>query len=413
VSPERHALQMPGDLSATRIQARASFLRSIICLRPRVVAALWHTAFPEFKRIVLLRFSHEIFGGLDPQSYIKEKHEQYLADPKRVGDYFVDLIQQKLAQDESLPGLQGDLVRQAFFDYVTVTGSPKNKSLITLIDDWSRRWNLDEDWCRDHALAVLREWLFDRELKWVGLLRSCQALHIQQRGWLSVAGELETEAPFSAILVDLDLESDSEIPEPLSFSPPKNPNFRFQSCWNIATESEIEFKRRVRLEFRMALSEAERSRLQNLQQDRDFLRTATARVFERGLTETSLSGSNGLFESFERHLQDYVVTINSWRTKTKLKYRLDEGVRPPRDEHLRWLILCRVPDKDGTCFTYSELVAATACLDTEEGRALTAEAARKSITAAANQISLKTKNPHSHRGRPRGTGKPIAFRASR
>jgi hypothetical protein len=436
VSSERYVLQMPGQLAATRIRARASFLRSIFYLRPNVVVDLWETALPDFKQLVLARFFREIFDGINPESYIKERHEKCLAGSDTICDYLVDLIQQRLSPDNSFPESGDDLVREAFFSYASATNSPENKLLITKIDEWSLRWNLDEDWCRDHALAVLRKWLFDRELKWVGLFNFAQPTRIQQSGWISTVSELETEAPFSNVLVELDLESDSEFPGPLKFSPRnKRSDFSFENRWNLARESELEFKMRVRLEFRLALAEAEVSRLKTLRQQPELFRTATAREFERLITEMSLSGRNGVLESFERELQNYIANVNAWRTKAKLQYKLEEGPQPPRDEHLRWLILCRIPDKYGNCLTYSEIVETAAAFTIllwllhpnlaqqivfaisflyshiEDGSALTAEASRKNITTAAKLISLKTKNPHTHRGRPRGTGKPIALRA--
>lgn len=435
VSSERYVLQMPGQLAATRIRARASFLRSILYLRPNAVADLWDTALSEFKQLVLARFFQEIFDGIDPKSYLKEKHEKCLAGAESICDFLVDLIQQRLSPDNSVPGSSEDLVREAFFSYGEATDSPENKLLITKIDEWSRRWNLDEDWCRDHALAVLRRWLFDRELKWVGLFNFAHPTQIQQRGWISTVSELETEAPFSNVLVELDLEADSEFPSPLKFSPRnKRSNFSFENRWNLARESELEFKMRVRLEFRLALAEAEVSRLKTLRQQPDLLRTATAKEFERLLTEISLSGRNGVIESFERELQNYIANVNAWRTKAKLQCKLEEGPQPPRDEHLRWLILCRIPDKNEKCLTYSEIVDTAAVFTILlwmlppslaqqfvfgisflyshiEGSALTAEASRKNITSAAKLIGLKTKNPHIHRGRPRGTGKPIVLRA--
>lgn len=438
MSSERCVLQMPGQLAATRIRARASFLRSIFYLRPNVVADLWDTALSEFKQVVLARFFREIFNGIDPKSYLKEKHEKCLAGAETICDHLVDLIQQRLSPDNSVLGLSDDLVRKAFFSYGSATNSPENKSLITKIDAWSRRWNLNEDWCRDHALAVLRRWLFDRELKWVGLFNFAQPTRIQQGGWISTVSELETEAPFSNVLIELDLESDSEFPAPLKFSPRnRRSDFSFENRWNLARESELEFKMRVRLEFRLALAEAEVSRLKTLRQQPELLRTATAREFERLLTEISLSGRNGVLESFERELQNYIANVNDWRTKAKLQYNLEEGPQPPRDEHLRWLILCRIPNKDGNCLTYSEIVEtavaftillwmlppnlaqqilfATSFLyaHIEDGSALTAEASRKNITTTAKLIGLKTKNPHVHRGRPRGTGRPLTLRARR
>lgn len=438
VSSERYILQMPGQLAATRVRARASFLRSIFYLRPNVVADLWDTGLPEFKRLVLASFFQQIFDGLDPQNYIKEKHQRCLAGSEIICDFLVDLIQQRLSPDNSVLESGNDVVREAFFSYGKATDSPENKLLITKIDEWSRRWNLDEDWCRDHAVAVLRRWLFDRDLKWVGLFNFAQPERIQQRGWISTVSDLETEAPFSNVLVELDLESDSEFPAPLKFSPRnKRSNFSFENRWNLARESEPEFKMRVRLEFRLALAEAEVSWLKTLRQRPELLRTATAREFERLLTQTSLSGRNGVIESFERDLQNYIAIVNAWRTKAKLQYQLEEGPQPPRDEHLRWLILCRIPDKDGNCLTYSEIVETAEAFTIllwmlhpnlaqqivsaisflyshiEDGSALTAEASRKNITTAAKLIGLKTKNPHIHRGRPRGTGRPLTLRVRR
>lgn len=126
----------------------------------------------ELRRLVLLRFDHEIFEGLDKDKYLKEKEEQFREMPDRCGDYLVPLLQRRLSRRYTALGTVPDLVKHEFFSTRALIQAPDCQLLLTRIHEWSLTWNLDADWCRDHALAVLLAWLFNSELRWADVFRS-------------------------------------------------------------------------------------------------------------------------------------------------------------------------------------------------------------------------------------------------
>jgi len=169
MATERNVLQMPGYQAESRLLARASFLEgSILGFRENVIQDLWTTVFPEFKETVLRRFHAHIFYGTSAQKYEKDSLE-FLKTTNGNGDYLVHLLHRRLAPAQ-MDLTSPDPVRDELFCYVKAQQYGHN-TLLDRIDEWSRRWNLDAEWCRDHALTVLRTWLFNHELRWA--VRAC------------------------------------------------------------------------------------------------------------------------------------------------------------------------------------------------------------------------------------------------
>jgi hypothetical protein len=52
-------------------------------------------------------------------------------------------------------------VRQAFPSWELLLDSHLRQSLL----NWSKRWNLNVSWCRDHALTVLHRWFYHKGLQ--------------------------------------------------------------------------------------------------------------------------------------------------------------------------------------------------------------------------------------------------------
>ena len=75
-----------------------------------------------------------------------------------------------------------DVVRDAFPSWASLRESEKTALLRDKLTVWSRRWNLDFDWYRNHALATLRHWLEDGEFPFTQLGLQTRE-RVEQRGW--------------------------------------------------------------------------------------------------------------------------------------------------------------------------------------------------------------------------------------
>jgi len=395
---------MPGFLAESRLLARASFLELILRLRPNVIKDLWNAVLPEFKRTVLRRFHSEIFGGISPQKYQKDADE-FRKTSSSSGDYLVHLLQQRLSpgqMDLAAP----DPVGEELFCYAQAQDNGHGM-LLNAIDQWSRRWNLDAEWCRDHALTVLYAWLFNQELRWIGTLPS-RLLPIQFEGWRSAFRDFESDADFSHFLVELAVESDG-APEPLRFTLQTEAcSFSFETSWNIATENEAQFKKRLQSAMRLWLREAEMTQVTLLKQE-DASDNIPVKVFERRLALTDLVQTTSK-EEFEKYLQKYLSEMKAWHNKAKTENSLVEIPYKPCSKHLESLLHYQIPNEDGTCLSHSAIVD----IDRESnGTELTTDSVRKTIAKVAKLIDLRLRNPHQHAGRPRGSGKQITHRATR
>jgi len=403
MATERNVLQMPGYLAESRLLARASFLKSILRLRTNVIQDLWNTVFPEFKETVLRRFHSSIFSGTSPLRYEKDALE-FLKTTNGRGDYLIHLLQRKLAPAQ-MDLTSPDPVGHELACYVKAQQYGHN-TLLDRIDDWSRGWNLDAEWCRDHALTVLRSWLFNHELRWVGAFPSW-LWPIQAEGWRSASSDLESKTDFSRFLVELNLEAKG-FPGPLKFHlPTEDGSFNFQASWNIAEENEAQFKKRVQADLKLALLEAEMNQVKLLRQE-DAENNIAVKVFGTRLASTDLAHT--VTPDFERHLKKYLSEMKAWKKEAKTKDDLVEISYKPRTEHFEWLVLYQIAGEDGTCLTHSEI----ADIARERNRIhLTADSVRKTIAQLANLINLGLRDPHQHAGRPRGSRKQITHRATR
>jgi hypothetical protein len=249
MSTARYVLQMQGDLGESRLLARASFLTSILRLRPDVVKDLWQTVLPAFRLAVLVHFHSEVFQGIDPAEYQKEKEKEFIEAPQLCGDYLVDLIQRKLSLRHTTLVTGDNPLRHAFFSFDSITKVDGYEILVEQLHEWSKRWNLNAEWCRDHALAVLRAWLSHNEIRWAGVFPS-RLWPVQFDGWRSAVCDLEDNGLFTQILVELKTEAGPKAKKPLNFKPrKKDPTFCFESGWRVAEESEAQFKKKGSIGF--------------------------------------------------------------------------------------------------------------------------------------------------------------------
>ena len=282
--------------------------------------------------------------------------------------------------------------------------------------------------CRDHALRVLLAWLFNRELRWVAVFPH-RLWPVQYEGWRFTVSNLENDGIYSRVLVEFDMEAMSDAPPQFTLD---LSDLNFKAEWNIARVSEAEFKKIVRLDFKLALLEAETNRLKRLKIENES-NNIPVREFERQLA--SKTYGSALDKKFETHLASYMSVMKAWKGEAKNENSLVEITHGPRSEHLCWLALYQVPDVDGNCIAQSQLADLAHCLtllslpgalplffqatphvspirsllipELVNGVTLNTDAVRKGIYKAAKLIGLEPRNPRMNAGRPRGSTKKI------
>jgi hypothetical protein len=171
-------LSKPCNQSDLAIAARREILESILPHRPEAVSDLWDTALEEFESLVFERFENKLMKSW-------ERHRADCARaPHLYGDFKAAVIHWELKThlDAPIPSRVVNVVRDAFPSWVTLTESVSATRLCDSIMAWSRRWALDSNWCRDHALSVLRHWLDDDDFEWAKLYPSLRS-RVEFRGW--------------------------------------------------------------------------------------------------------------------------------------------------------------------------------------------------------------------------------------
>ncbi len=150
----------------SRLVARALFLKAIPEIAPHVIDDLWPT-FWDFVFVVCKHFKKDLGvqqggrGGGEPfqQVLARVSQENWIAITNSDREVWIWRgLFWVLAEIHKLdPGK----VRTAFSHWSLLSQGHLRQSLCK----WSERWNLNEDWCREHALVVLRRWLFNKGLQ--------------------------------------------------------------------------------------------------------------------------------------------------------------------------------------------------------------------------------------------------------
>jgi hypothetical protein len=287
-----HLADEPSELC---LQARTHFLESVLRLKPQVVADLWDTAFPKFKLAVIRRFAKEILDGIeDIETYFNEQQKKHLED--RESHYFhllhrkleeatgarpysaLELLSErpelkekitqvirtyvaafqdglavKLIQSKLTTEFGEDAISREFRFYADIAECDKEQELASAIQAWSEKWNLNGDWCRDYAVAVLREWLSHQQLSLVGLYTTEQA--IQRSGWASATDELLFASITSRVSAETAVYG-IHGPRPLEF---KWRSYDFnRPGFNRLRESQKAYKQKSLAEFELYLSDKRR-----------------------------------------------------------------------------------------------------------------------------------------------------------
>ena len=357
---DRHVLERKkSDQSDSVVEARAAFLSSILELQPQVAADLWTRAFVVFSFAVAKIFERELLpeGTQTANSGQGVLSQLFLEGMRK---FEADELSQM--NEERAIGftfgrfrtINSGRLEGAFPDWASLTSSEEAVSVRKSIEDWSLQWNLDSEWCRNHALNVLREWLADETLRWAFLSPSMNS-QLERRGW---------QRAVSGTLWNLQW---SRVRDALMIFENLNPfEFRWRGSrfetrgWDYLKNKEAEWRRRTRVRFSIWLSEMELEKIGSLREDVELDELTPMEVGRR------LAWRNGALSKFNSSLRDYLLRLNMMRKVAKSRHDLVEvNERLKLLQHIEWCVRYQVASQNlsqiGSTVLGSESVSPARC----------------------------------------------------
>ncbi len=178
---------------------RADFFRVLDNLEGDAALTLYQRAFFQFVLLAWSRFPETIPSAISEwlrdRSFLSELERvigdstasPYNPEANSLHTAFIELLAPTFSRDKGLvlnyprailmtellrpfENLRGALAT-AFPDWKALEQIKPAAQLRQIVLKWSQDWNLDEDWCRDYALAGLCDWLSDRGIRW-GIMSS-------------------------------------------------------------------------------------------------------------------------------------------------------------------------------------------------------------------------------------------------
>ena len=325
-----------GEQANSVLEARAVFLSSLLDLQPDVATDLWTRAFGEFLYAVSDRFKNELIGE---QASTVNSGGQVLAHLFFEAEHQVETSDAGNLEEAPIVCLAfgrfgqitSDQLKDAFPNWNSLVTSEKTGSLRTKINDWSVRWNLDADWCREHALDVLCEWVADQGLKWAFISPGMQ-LQLERRGWQRATSARIWQVQWSRVLDGLSVLNANLNPF----------QFRWRAStfdapsWNYLKENQADWRLRTKLKFCAWLSEKELERIEPL------VAEASSELKPSEL-EREMAWRYGALTKFDSALKTYLRRMRSRRKAAKSRHKLVEVDHKPKlQEHIEWAISYQV-----------------------------------------------------------------------
>ncbi|MDQ3648905.1 MAG: hypothetical protein M3458_01240 [Acidobacteriota bacterium] len=180
--------------SYSRQKVRADFFYILNLLEPDVVNTLYKKAYSQFILFAWNRFPETIplpvSAWLKDKSFLLELERvvndftalPYNAETKTFHPVFLEFLAPAFSKDQELVTnhmrdvLMGELLRLSEeltgnLEYVSLNWESLQRNKFSAqirktFIEWSKDWNLNEDWCLDFAVAALKNWLTDRSSRW-------------------------------------------------------------------------------------------------------------------------------------------------------------------------------------------------------------------------------------------------------
>lgn len=415
----------------SQLIARSHFLKLISELAPQVVDDLW----PTFWHLVFAiskRFGQSLISS--PRENLAGREIFVRVHARACAEYRLLITNSEpskwpwralFATFEELHKLDRVSIERAFRGWRKL----RKGKLRSGIDQWSIKWNLNADWCRDHALRVLVHFFFDGGLQNSFLHPHIPTLNpflsspkgqtlIHREGnhpipgepnnwpariWASIAHEAlqgEWDRPHSFDPAQPNVEVSRELlrwaifgndePERLVLE-----DFGFSDDgWNFLDESAEEFKRRVEINFLIHIATLERAQLTAVKKG-----TASPGMgFPEDNHAALVDWRPRQLRIFRKKLLAYVTSVNGQKLEmtkdidlcrfpTKLKF----------DKHIRLSINYQIPNAS------------------LELNSLTSLGKPSAVTQAIDEIlaliDLPRRNPNPTGGRKRGSKNKFSLRS--
>jgi hypothetical protein len=363
-------VEKESELLDSSLLTRARFLRTILSLRPHVVADLYNSSFAEFVFAVTHTFKAdlglpdskhnlgvELFESLVEREIetIDEQNEPSnsfaLSDSGRLKARALrpfitvqhlrgNISEPFLAEFACLPLMKsiarlmqlGDSqVSKAFSSFEHSKDKPESHFLSEALTQWSKRWNLDAEWCRDHALNVLRLWLQDEPLRWRfmhSLSKSAASNGRFAELWMFSTKEIEFDVGWSQVTLSDEVFGGN----PREFVI-KKLDFK-EAGFNPIIQSPSEWRRPIELKFRLTLYKRELERLSQM----------------GGNSLAGLSLDNrftGEITTFRKRLSAHIKIANRKVAAAIKKYGLRKVQEMRKGEqHIAWTIRYQIPKNE-------------------------------------------------------------------
>ncbi|HEY6803386.1 MAG TPA: hypothetical protein VI306_07390 [Pyrinomonadaceae bacterium] len=285
-------------------------------------------------------------------------------------------------------------IAASFRDWLTLLKLPRLQSLKIALLDWSEKWNLDADWCRDYAIKVLRQLLFDEPHRWTFLNVDPNPLGVTPTRNSQISGHwkfVARDGEFAVGWSQATLSGDVFLGDPADFSfdyrglPFRVPGF------NPIIESAIEWKRKVEIDFRVLLYTGELQRLTKLKNSLD----------EDADLENEFSRYMQVFDDqVSKHIKDVQLRLEYAEVEQGL-LRVKEKRQP--DKHIAWTVRYQIPRSNNQgCELAKEIAVA-------EG--LKSPAVSIAVTELLLEIGLNKRRSSS--GRKRGSKDSVSTQTLR
>ena len=318
------------------LEARAVFLSLLLDLLPHVAADLWSKAFSEFLYIVAHQFKRELIGEQAETANSGRQVIAYLLaeaiDQLKTDDH-LNINEETLmcVAFSRFQRIDSDQLKEDFADWNSLN-SDEIVGLKTRIHEWSIHWNLDADWCRDHALAVLCEWAVDETLRWA-FLPSGTHSQLQRKGWQRATSARIWHVQWSRLVDGLRIFNGNLNPFEFAW---RGAGFDAPS-WNYLKQKERDWRLRTRLKFCVWLSEKELERIGPLADDAASNELTSAEI------DKALGWRHGALTKFEAAMRAYLGRIRLLRQAAKSQHELvDVDDKPKLQEHIEWTVRYQV-----------------------------------------------------------------------
>lgn len=358
---EPYAKEERANRSESTRLARVEFLRLIPLVKPECLEELWRLAFVEFVCVVTEIFQakliqtstsdkgFKVFSSLLAQTYFKIRNDGLIN--KSIGD----LLCRTFSRFHAIDSYELEKTFPSFNALGTLACA---QGLRNVISFWSRKWNLDAEWCRDHAVITFRELLASDRFKWsflnnvksldfiwreaalladpetqetVGglevLTRTIKALETEESesmnfAWYWAAQEITHAVLWSRLELSVKVHGNGGDPDQFEF---KWLDIDFvRPGFNQLKETQTQFRRRLEVEFRLCLNERERLTLSKI------LKGDTNSDFTDDL-------GFGLLQRFKERLDKHIEDVLS-KSSPNTKNLVPTKRRPYLDRNLRWTI---------------------------------------------------------------------------